>query len=180
MPTTFIALLRAINVSGVNTLPTKDFVALLEGLGFRKIKTYIQTGNAVFEANDKDCSKLAGKIKAAINRDFGFTPEALLFTSDEFEKAIKANPYPEAESDPKSLHLIFLAAAPKSPDLAVIEKLLKDSERFTLKGRVFYFHAPEGVGRSKAFSKIEKALGLPGTARNFRTVRTLADMAREG
>lgn len=180
MPTTFIALLRAVNAGGVNTLRTKDFVTLLEGLGFRKIKTYIQTGNAVFETNDKDGSKLAGKIKAAINRDFGFAPEALLFNLDELEKAIESNPYPEAESDPKSLHLTFLSTAPKAPDLAALEKSLKDTERFTLNGRIFYFHAPEGVGRSKAFSKIEKSLGVPGTARNWRTVSALAELARKG
>jgi uncharacterized protein (DUF1697 family) len=182
MPTTFIALLRAVNVGGVNTLPTKDFVNLLEGLGFKNIKTYIQTGNAVFQTSDKDGSKLAGRIKATINRDIGFAPEVILFSRDELEKAIKSNPYPEAESesDPKSLHLTFLSTAPKSPDLATIGKWLKDSERFTLKERVFYFHAPEGVGRSKAFSKIEKSLGVPGTARNWRTACALAAMAQQG
>lgn len=161
-------------------MPTKDFASLLETLGFGNIKTYLQTGNAVLEADDADSSKLAGKIKDAINRDIGFAPEVILLSRDEFEKAIKSNPYPEAESDPKSLHLTFLSTAPKSPDLNVMEKWLKDSERFTLKGRVFYFHAPEGVGRSKSFSKIEKSLGVPGTTRNWRTVSALSALARKG
>ncbi|MBI5816610.1 MAG: DUF1697 domain-containing protein [Nitrospinae bacterium] len=179
MPATYIALLRAVNAGGANTLPSKEFVRLLEGLGILNVRTYIQTGNAVFQADEKDPAKLAAKIKAAINKKLGFAPEVILLKSGDLEKAVNSNPFPEAAEDHKSLHLFFLSSAPKSPDIPAIEKCLAQNERFSLKGRVFYFHAPDGVGRSKAFGKVEKSLGVPCTARNWRTARALLAMALE-
>jgi uncharacterized protein (DUF1697 family) len=178
MTNTYIALLRAINAGGVNSLPMKDFVELLGGLGLGNVKTYIQTGNAVFRARTTDAAALPDKIKARIKRNHGFAPEVVLLRLDELRRAIAANPYPEADSDPRALHLTFLARAPKAPDLAVLDNTRKDSERYALKGRVFYFHAPEGVARSKSFSRIEKALGVAGTARNWRTACKILEMAQ--
>ena len=100
-------------------------------------------------------------------------------TLDELQKAVAANPYPEADADPKSLHLTFLTRAPKAPDLTTLDAIRKDSERFALNGKVFYFHAPEGVARSKAFSRIEKSLGVAGTARNWRTACRILEMAEQ-
>jgi uncharacterized protein (DUF1697 family) len=176
---TFILLLRAVNVAGANSMGTKDFVRLLESMGLKNVKTYIQTGNAVFSAHETEAAALPEKIKARIRRVHGFAPEVILLRLDELEGAIASNPYPGADSDPKALHLTFLAVAPKTPDLSTLEKFRKDSEHYSLKGRAFYFWAPEGVGRSKLFSRIEKSLGVPGTARNWRTVCKLLELARE-
>lgn len=179
MESTFIALLRAVNVSGANSLPTRDFVQLLEGIGLRQVRTYIQTGNAVFQADAAKAPKLAETIKDQIQRRRGFAPEVIVLTAEELQIAIAANPFPEAEASPKSLHLTFLAGEPTEPDFQALEDVRKPSERYSLKGRVFYFHAPEGVGRSKLFAKAEKALGVSGTARNWRTVGKLKQMAQE-
>jgi uncharacterized protein (DUF1697 family) len=179
MTKTYIALLRAVNAGGVNTLPTKDFVALLERLRLENVKTYIQTGNAVFHARKANAAELPDQIKVGIKRRHGFAPEVVLLTLDELQKAVAANPYPEADSDPKSLHLTFLTRAPKAPDLTTLDAIRKDSERFALNGKVFYFHAPEGVARSKAFSRIEKSLGVAGTARNWRTACRILEIAEQ-
>ncbi|MBI1822109.1 MAG: DUF1697 domain-containing protein [Nitrospirae bacterium] len=176
---TYIALLRAINAGGVNSLSMKDLVKLLESMGLGNIKTYIQTGNAVFLGKETDAIELPDKIKARIKRSHGFAPEVILLRLEELECAIASNPYPEADSDPKALHLTFLTCTPKAPDLAALDKIRKESERFVLKGRVFYFHAPEGVARSKSFSRIEKSLGVFGTARNWRTASRILEMARQ-
>jgi uncharacterized protein (DUF1697 family) len=175
-----IALLRGINVGGKNLLPMKELVAMLGDLGAQKIKTYIQSGNAVFVWKDKNTAKLANQIRAEIKKRRGFDPHVLLLELEDFEKVIQQNPFPaEAEADPKALHAGFLAAAPKSPDLKTLESLKSDSERFRLIGRVFYLHAPEGVGRSKLAAKSEKLLGVPMTDRNWRTVLTLWKLAQE-
>ncbi|MFZ5876092.1 MAG: DUF1697 domain-containing protein [Nitrospirota bacterium] len=179
MINTYIALLRAINAGGVNSLPMKDFVKLLDSMRLDNVKTYIQTGNAVFHAKETAVAGLPDKIKATIQRSRGFTPEVILLRLDELESAIASNPYPEADSDPKTLHLTFLLRAPRAPDLTALEKIRKNSERFALKGRVFYFHAPDGVARSKAFSRIEKSLGVVGTARNWRTACRILEMAQQ-
>src|SRR5258705_11749437 len=135
MTETFIALLRAVNVGGANSLPTKDLVRILESMGLRNVKTCIQSGNAVFQTHDTDAAGLAEKIKARIRRDRGFAPEVILLQLGELESALAANSYPEARSNPKALHLTFLASTPGNADLTALAKIRKDSEQYTLKGR---------------------------------------------
>lgn len=174
-----VALLRGINVGGKNLLPMKELVAMLGDLGAQKVKTYTQSGNAVFVWKDKSTSRLSNQIKAEIKKRRGFDPHVLLLELGDFEKVIQQNPFPEAEADPKALHAGFLAAAPELPDLITLESLKIDSERFRLIGRVFYLYAPEGVGRSKLAARAERLLGVPMTDRNWRTVLTLWKMAQE-
>jgi uncharacterized protein (DUF1697 family) len=176
---TYILLLRAVNVGGTGSLPMKDLVTLLEKLGLAEIRIYIQSGNAVFRTSRAQAAKLPATIRARLNRKLGFAPEIILLRLEDLESAIASNPYAEAESDAKTLHLTFLASAPKTPDLAALETLRKDNERFTLKGRVFYLHAPDGVGKSRLVARIERALGVAGTARNWGTVCKLRDLADE-
>lgn len=180
MTSTYIALLRAVNVGGVASLPTKDLVRLLEKLGLESVRTYIQSGNAVFRASRQQAARLPAKIRAAVGRKLGFAPEVILLRREDLESAIAANPYPEADAVPASVHLTFLASAPKAPDLAALEKMRKPNERFALKGRVFYLYAPDGVGKSKLAARIERSLGVAGTARNWRTVCKLLELTRTG
>jgi uncharacterized protein (DUF1697 family) len=93
--------------------------------------------------------------------------------------AIRKNPFPEAVTDPKALHAGFLASMPEKPNLKALESLKSDSERFRLVGKVFYLHAPEGIGRSKLAANAERLLGAPMTDRNWRTVCKIREMARE-
>lgn len=176
---TYIALFRGINVGGKNDLPMKELVAILEYLGSRNVKTYIQSGNAVFESNEKNASQFSSKISVEIKKRRGFEPYVLLLEIEEMEKVIAGNPFPEAESEPNTLHVGFLSSAPMNPDLKTLESLKKESERFLLKGAVFYLHAPEGVGRSKLAASAERLLSISMTDRNWRTVCKIRDMAKE-
>lgn len=175
--TNYIALFRGINVGGNNLLLMKDLVAALENLGCQDVATYIQSGNAVFRSKETDTSLLSDRIKAAIGESHGFEPMVLVLESEELEKAVRSNPFPEAESEPKTLHAYFLATPPERPDLEALEGIKGDRERFALGDRVFYLHAPDGIGRSKLAANAEKLLGIPTTARNWRTVRKLMEMA---
>jgi len=176
---TYIALFRGINVGGKNTLPMRELVAVLEDLGARNVKTYIQSGNAVFVSLGKEASRLSNAISREIKKRRGFEPNVLLLELEDIERAIRKNPFPEAATDPKALHAGFLASRPEKPDLGKLESLKSDSERFHLNDRVFYLHAPEGIGRSKLAANAEKLLGVPMTDRNWRTVCKLRDMAKE-
>lgn len=178
MPHTSIALLRGINVGGKNRLPMKELVRELEALGLEDVRTYVQSGNVVFETARKPPRKLAGEIAEAIERSHGFAPDVLVLTADDLEAAVEGNPFPKATKEPKSLHAFFLAATPRRPDLAKLEDAKSKSERFELAGRVFYLHAPDGIGRSRLAARVEACLGVPTTARNWRTVLALAEMAR--
>ena len=93
------------------------------------------------------------------------------------EQAIESNPFPEAESEPKALHLYFLDAIPEDPDFDTLASIKSNRERFALKDGVFYMHAPEGIGRSKLAANAEKLLGVSATARNWRTVSKIMAMA---
>lgn len=176
--TTFIALFRGINVGGKNLLPMGQLVPLLEALGLQNVSTYIQSGNVVFQSVELDPADLAERIQSAVHESHGFTPQVFVLGVDELERAVRANPYPEAEPEPKSLHLSFLETRPQHPDLDVLEGLKLDSERFELRGEVFYLHAPEGIGRSKLAGRVERALGVSATGRNWRTVCRILEMAR--
>lgn len=175
---TYIALFRGINVGGKNSLPMKELVSVLEALGAQNVRTYIQSGNAVLQHKDKDPSRLGGKIAAEIRRRRGFEPTILLLGSRDLEQAMTGNPFPEAEAEPKTLHVGFLAARPVNADLPALEGLKKASERFLLRKTFFYLHAPEGVGRSKLAASAEKLLGVPMTDRNWRTVCKLGEMVK--
>lgn len=174
---TYIALLRGINVGGNTVLPMKELAAAMEAVGARDVKTYIQSGNAVFRSDGADTRAFAEALTAEIKKRKGFGPHVIVLTEDEWDKAMAGNPFREAEEDPKSLHLGFLDSVPKQPNLEKLEGLKKESERFELKGKVFYLHAPEGVGRSKLAAGTEKALDVPVTDRNWRTVCKIREMA---
>ena len=176
---TYIALFRGINIGGKNLLPMKELAVLLEDMGARKIKTYIQSGNAVFQGAEKDISQLAGQLAAAIKKRHGFEPHVLILGLDAIDRAIAENPFPEAAAEPGSLHLVFLLSPPRNPDLKKLDSLRTESERFHLRDQVFYLHAPEGVGRSRLATNIERLLGVPATGRNWRTVCKIREMASE-
>jgi uncharacterized protein (DUF1697 family) len=175
---TIIALLRGINVGGHNKLPMRELVDTLAGLGFRNIETYIQSGNVVFDCEGGSKNELTNQIRDAIQRSHGFAPDVMLLSTDELEDAIQANPFPEAKEEPKTLHLYFLSSEPPNPDYQRIEEIKSGSERYALVGNVFYLHAPDGIGRSKLAAGIEKALGVSVTARNWRSVSKVSEMAK--
>ena len=176
---TYIALFRGINVGGNTVLPMKDLVSLLENIGSQNVKTYIQSGNAVFQNREENASLLSNIIRAAIKKSHGFEPQVLLLEPEEIERVVESNPFPEAESEPKTLHVHFLASMPKNPDLGALESIKSDRERFVLKDGVLYLHAPDGIGRSKLAANAEKLLGVAMTGRNWRTVCKVMAMAKQ-
>lgn len=178
MPT-YIALFRGINVGGKNSLPMRDLVAALESLGLSDVKTYIQSGNAVFRAKSRSANKLGREISSAIEANHGFAPQVMVLPVASFRQAIEQNPFPQAQAEPKSLHLYFLDAAPKKPNLDRLAELQAETESFQIIDQVFYLHAPAGIGRSKLAAAVEKALGVGTTARNWRTVEKILELAEQ-
>lgn len=175
----YVALFRGINVGGRNALPMKELLLILEQLGARPVKTYIQSGNAVFAMQHNDTLSLSRKISGEIKKRRGFEPHVLLLTVKELEKAIRNNPFSNETGDPRALHAGFLAAIPKSPNLAALEALKTDTEKFKLVDRVFYLHAPDGIGRSKLAARAEKLLGVAMTDRNWNTVVKIRELAND-
>lgn len=166
---TFVVLLRGINVGGKNLLPMKEFKIALALAGFEDCKTYIQSGNIVL-SSAKNPEK---QIAALILNQFGLRSDVLALSSDAFNVSVANNPYKEFEG--KTVHFYFCKTAPK-PNYSKLDALAQETERYELAGNVLYLLAPNGIGRSKVVAGIEACLGVTATGRNLNTVRKLADM----
>lgn len=165
----FVILLKGVNVGGKNLLPMKDFVALLTQNKFDNVLSYIQSGNIVL----KSPTNPTEQIKAIVTTHYGFTPEVFSLDHVEFKTAAENNPYKQFEG--KFVHFYFC----KNDIEIVHEKLnkyLADSEQYTVKGNVFYLHAPDGIGRSKLIANIESCLGQKATGRNLNTINKISKM----
>ena len=103
-----------------------------------------------------------------------FEVDPIVLTLRDFENAVRGNSFNTENG--KLLHLFFLSADSPSPELSVLEKYKSPSEEYELKGRVLYLYAPGGVGRSKLVTKVQKAMGVPLTARNWNTVQKLISL----
>ncbi len=176
--TTYVALLRGINVGGNNPLPMKILVTLFAELGCTNVRTYIQSGNVIFEKTRIDPLRFGERAGSAIKSRCGFQPRVLVIPADTLRQVAAANPFPEAEADAKFLQVFFLDRKPDQPDLVAMEQLKKDSETFALVGQAFYLYAPDGIARSKLAARAEQLIGVAATARNWRTVTKLLDMSR--
>ncbi len=175
---TYIALFRGINVGGSHMLPMKELKLVLEQNDCLDVRTYIQSGNVIFRSAMSDVGRLEKRLTAAVSKSHGFEPRVLVLTRAELENAAAGNPFPEASENPKSLHVFFLAEPPRKPDLKACEALKARTESFELKGSVFYLHTPDGFGTSRLAQRAERLLGVAATARNWRTVTTLLEMAK--
>ena len=165
-----VALLRGINVGGHAKLPMADLRRLLSDLGARNPRTYIQSGNAVFEGQLK-----AEDISNAINAAFGFRPRCLVLSGQAFLDAAAANPFDT--SQPKLVHLSFLAAQPAFDETDLAKQAI-NNEKWLLRDRVFYLYTPEGYSNSKIPDRIERQLGVAATARNWNTVSGIVGMIK--
>lgn len=151
-----------------------DLRGMLERLGCVDVRTYIQSGNAVFDAPD-GVEVSASSIAAAVQALTGVDARVLVLTAAEFRRAAEHNPF--AAEDGGTVQLFFLESRPPDPDLDAIRELCRDSERWQLTHAVFYLHAPEGIARSKLAAAVERKLGVSATARNWRTVCKVLEMA---
>jgi uncharacterized protein (DUF1697 family) len=173
---TWIALLRGVG-GGIRPLAMRELTAALEDIGLKNVRTYIQSGNIVFSSG-KTAPRLAGEIERCIEKKFGFHSKTFVLSVSELQRAAKGNPFPQADQAPQMLHLFFLAQPAKAAQLEAMNELKSKSEQFVLKNEVFYFYTPQGFGISKLAAKVERLLGVDTTARNWRTVGKLLELAK--
>ena len=168
----YVALLRGINVGGKHKVPMKDLKATFESLGFADVATFIQSGNVVFTA-----AKAPGlaPIEKSLGEAFGFAIPVILRSGAELAKAIKQNPFPDA--DPNTVHVGFMAEAPAPAAVKGFDAEKFLPERFAVKGTDLYLHLPNGMGRAKLPPALDRALKVATTVRNWRTVTALAELA---
>lgn len=175
----YVAFLRGINVGGNNMLPMKELAALLSGEGFTDLATYIQSGNVVFRSARAGATSLEKRIARAVAKRWAFEPRVLVLSVDELERAAKRNPFPQADASPKALHLFFLSKKPAAASVRALAETAARGEALELDGKVLYLYTPNGFGTSKLAGRAERILGVDATARNWRTVTRVLEMATE-
>lgn len=156
-----------------------DLRALAAASGFARPRTYVQSGNLVFEADVEAESAVEDSLRSAILNHSGFDVMVTARTRERWQALVSRNPFPEATAEPKSLHAFVARERPGSGAAARLARLPREEERFEIIGRTLYLHAPSGIGRSRFAASAERALAVPVTARNWSTVSALADLARD-
>jgi uncharacterized protein (DUF1697 family) len=180
MPT-HIAMLRGINVSGHKRIKMSQLQAMFEALGFKQVKTYIQSGNVVFEAGTNSAPGVSRKIEEKILSGFGFSVAVISKTPAELCETIQNNPFLKKRGvDLSRLHVTFLAKAPAAAALKKLEALNAGPDQWQCRGSEIYLYCPDGYGRTKlSNTALERMLSVTATTRNWRTVNQLYQMALE-
>jgi len=175
MKKTYLALLRGINVSGHKMIRMDELKRVLGEWGLTGIRTYIQSGNLVFDSDNNDPIDLAAGIAGKIFERFGFTVPVIIRTMEELENICRNNPlFDENQMNADKMHVTFLS---EKPDRAK-ENSLKENiflpDEFVVKGKEVYLYCPNGYGRTKLTNQFfESKLKVTATTRNWRTVGEL-------
>jgi uncharacterized protein (DUF1697 family) len=178
--TTFISILRGINVSGQKKILMADLKKLYEELHLGNVKTYIQSGNVIFDADEKNnCFQLAEQIKEKIFEKYRFEVPVIVRTASEMKNTLDANPFIHDNGiDREKLHITFLAAEPAKEFLEKIKTITYPSDRFIISGKDIFLYCPKGYGVTKLSNQFfESRLKVKATTRNLKTVKQLAALA---
>jgi uncharacterized protein (DUF1697 family) len=180
MAATHVALLRGINVGGKHLLPMKELVAIFEASGCAEVRTYIQSGNVVFQVPAALAKKVPSLVGEAIQARFGFEAPIVMRSGAELRAAFEANPFLAEGVAEDWMHVVFLAAAPTAAQAATLDPGRSPGDRFVLRGREIYLHLPNGAGKSKLTNAwFDAKLNTVSTVRNWRTVTTLLEWLKD-
>ncbi len=171
-------MLRGINVAGRNKIRMSELKDLYESIGFNNVKTYIQSGNVIFNYHkNNSTSELEERIKIRIKEAFGYNVDVFIRTIDEIQKIIKYNPF--HEYDVSKLHITFLSETSNLKSIKDIDKVKDELEEYLLYDKEIYLFLPNGYARTKLSNNFfEKKLKLNATTRNLRTVNKLFEIAQ--
>jgi len=173
--TTYIGLLRAVNLAGRNKVGMSDLRDLLTALDMRDARSLLQSGNVVFRSASRSAAQLERTLEKETKARLGVETDYFVRTADEWSELIADNPFPrEAKSDPGHLVAMCLKAAPDRAAVTALQQAIAGREVVRAVGRHAYIVYPDGIGRSRlTMALIEKKLGTRGTGRNWNTVAKL-------
>jgi uncharacterized protein (DUF1697 family) len=176
-----IALLRGINVGGSHKVPMAQLREVLTGLGYDDVRTYDQSGNVVLTGPDRSDAATEKALAEELEAAFGFAIPVVVRTRAEVEKVIAADPYAGVVDNPARYHVLFLSSAPDPAAVAAVaDPAAFAPDTYTLIGRELYLWTPEGIRDSKLVRTLtDKKLGVTTTARNWRTVNKLLELAAD-
>ena len=172
----YVALLRGVNVGGRNRLPMADLKDLFEAAGCAAVRTYIQSGNVVFDAAHDLAEAVPEIVTLAIRRRFGYETAVVARSGEELRQVVTSNPF-DTSGDPRLLHVAFLKDKPGAEAVSRLDPRRSPPDEFVVRGRNVYLHYPNGVARSKLTNEyLAVQLQTVSTMRNWRTVLKLLEM----
>jgi uncharacterized protein (DUF1697 family) len=155
----------------------KDLVTIFETAGCKHVRTYVQSGNVVFEATERIAATIGERVRVAVKERFGHSPVTIVRTGDELEAAIAANPFLARGADLSRLQVMFLEDTPTAERAALLEPDRSPGDEFALVGRELFLYQPAGIADSKLTNAyFDARLKTTTTARNWRTVLAIADL----
>lgn len=175
--TTFVALLRAVNVGSANRVRMADLRAAFLTAGYDDAVTHIQTGNVIFTTGESQ-ETTRRRIEQLIHDGLGLTITAIVRSAAELCAVTTSNPFIAAASDPKQLYVGFLSAAPSADAVKAFDAMSFGDDAFEVVGREIFLRYANGAGSTKLTNTvIEKKLGVHSTSRNWNVTTKLAELA---
>jgi uncharacterized protein (DUF1697 family) len=176
--TRFVALLRGVNVGMANRVAMAELRALLSELGYSRIATLLNSGNAVFDASTGGAAGHANAIGAALARELGVDVPVIVQTADALGAIVAGNPIAiEAPQHSRLLVAFAQDAAALAGVAAVVAPLIAPGERFALGPGVAYLLCANGILESRAAAALLGKAGKAATTRNWATVLKLHALA---
>jgi uncharacterized protein (DUF1697 family) len=177
----YVSMLRGINVGGTAQIRMETLRGIYEESGFSKVRTYVQSGNVVFESSEQDQVGLEKRIEAQIEQACGFSIPVFIRQAHEFLEILTCNPFlNERAEDPGKLHVTFLQQAPPETAWSKLASPSGISDEFFRGGMAVFLFCPDGYGKTKLTNGFfERKLGVLATTRNWNTVNALYKMVIE-
>lgn len=174
----YVALLRGINVGGKNKIKMETLREILSAEGFENVKTYINSGNVIFETTETDNKTLAEQIESAIETEFSLNIKVMVRSVDEIKEIIKNNPFDGQFENDKDVHVFFLDEELTDEKCELLLSNNNENEKYAVRNCEIFCHLKISVLDSlMGKDYIGKKLKVSATARNWRTVNKIIEIA---
>lgn len=173
---TFIALLRGINVGGHKKVPMAELRLLLSKLGLENVRTYIQTGNVIFQTNNTNILNIENQIQMAMIDHFGFEVSVLVRTRAQLKTIFDNCPFPEEKKT--NSYFAILSEVPDKDLVKEASNKIYENEEYAIINDAIYFYCGKGYGNAKfSLNFFERKLKINATSRNYKTMVKLLAMS---
>ncbi|WP_129749719.1 DUF1697 domain-containing protein [Flavobacterium beibuense] len=179
----YLALFRGINVSGKKIIKMEDLRKLMDAEGYKNVKTYIQSGNVIFESDETSKSKIAAAIESMIEKQYGFKVVIFVIDMNDVNRAVANNPFAkkgELEEGTKKLYVTFLSEKPSVENIEKLEQSSIGEDIIELRDDILYFKLISKASETKLSNNlIESKLKVSATTRNWNTTLKLQSMMED-
>jgi len=172
---TYFAFLKGVNVSGHRIIKMAELKAMFEAMGFKNVRTFIQSGNVVFESQAK-ADALKKKIETGLAKSLGYNVNVIIRSKDEMEKIVKDYPFTRIKGHEEcKIAVGYLDSEPSKNSVKELEAINTDTEMIKIKGNNLYHLVRGNFSDSIFFKKniVEKTLNVICTARNWNTTNKI-------